>query len=400
MKPTILHLILAVTLPVLTVASATGSAAASLVSPDMQDVEQLAAAVEMQPNTIEAHLNLVIGLLLQGRNSEALQAVETALVIWPDEAVLHANRAVAYIRLGRTDAANLTLEAALDGRQTPRVGLSPEQQAELHTRFAWALVARGQPDEAARHLDQANELSDNRYVPDALRLRASHPSNEGLADLLRMQATGHADARAVALARTYRALGRPSDAARTLDRAPDLDEAGVRAARLALQRQRPAGSVDPPDYAFLLRLYDQLAQERWQDALGGAERLEATAYAVDAKLIKARAYLGAGKLRSAARAFEALAAQLPPSDPNYRPAIAGRVEALHRQGAHAELLRAAVAHPVPVDALDLRTAVALAQANEGETQAAEQTLESVLDEDPNYAPALSLQSQLRAGVGP
>ena len=400
MKQAALKFTIGVTLAAASVVGATGSPASPSEDPRTQDLAQLAAAVEMQPNHVEAHLNLVIGLLLQGRNSEALQAVDTALVIWPDEAALHANRAVAYLRMDRPELADAAIEAALNGNQTPRAALSAQQQAELHARHAWELAARGQPLDAARQLDQANALSGDRYVSDAMRLRASQPSSSGLADLLRMQAGDRENARTVALARTYRALGRTADAERTLDRAPDPDAPVVRAARQVLQQQRPQEGIGQPDYAFLVRLYDQLSQERWPDALGGAERLQATAYSVDARLIAARAHLGAGDLRGAVQAFEALANQLHPSDPKYRPAVAGLIEALHRQGAHAELLRVADTHRVPAGAVDLRTAVALAQANEGRTQAAEETLEGVLDEDPNYAPALTLQSQLGAVVGP
>ena len=400
MKRVVLKCAVGVSLAAASVVGATGSSMPPSEDPRIQDLSQLAAAVELQPNHVEAHLNLVIGLLLQGRNSEALQAVDTALVIWPDEAVLHANRAVAYLRMDRPDLADTAIEAALNGKQTPRVSLSAQQQAELHARHAWELAARDQPLDAARQLDQANARSGDRYVSDAMRLRASRPSSSGLADLLRMQVGDHENARTVALARTYRALGRTADAGRTLEGAPDPDAPVVRAARQVLQQQRPQEAIGQPDYAFLVRLYGQLSQERWEDALGGAERLQTTAYGTDASLIAARAHLGAGDLRDAGRAFEALASQIHPNDPKYGPVVAGWMEALHRQGAYAELLRVADTHRVPASAIDLRTAVALAQANEGRTEAAERTLEGVLNDDPNYTPALTLRSQLGAIMGP
>lgn len=398
MKRTILNVTAAATLFVASVAGASGAAPEAPASVELQDVEQLAAMVETQPNELEAHVSLVIGLLLEGLNAEAIQAAETALVIWPDEAALHANRAVAYARMDRPDAADAAIRSALDGRQSQRLGLSREQQAELHARHAWVLAGRGQLAEAAAQLDRANVLSRDRYMPDAMRLWASNPSSEALADLLRMQTTEYADARAVALARTYRALGRHSDAVRTLQNAADPEADAVRAARQVLQQQRPLTKIGQPDYAFLVRLYDQLEQERWQDALGGAERLHGTAYGVDARLTAARATLGAGQLRRAAQAFEALATQLHPSDPRLSTVVAGWIEALHRQGDHAEVLRVADVYSLPAEALDLRTAVALAHANEGNIRAAEQALEHVIDADPNYAPALALKSQIGAGV--
>jgi tetratricopeptide (TPR) repeat protein len=154
-------------------------------------VKEFSAALKMEPDYAEAHLNLGDTLTAQGKLPEAIQHFDRALQLKPDDAEAHLDYAKACYNLGNTLAkqgklpeaiqqyqralqlnpdyfkAHLNLgnalkiqgkldEAILHYRQA--LQLNPDF-AEAHFSLGIALKIQGEPEEAVRHLQQALDLA-------------------------------------------------------------------------------------------------------------------------------------------------------------------------------------------------------------------------------------------------
>ena len=126
--------------------------AGQLVHTNVHDAEDLyRKAIESSPEPVyEAYANL--GHLLceaEGRCQEALDVLERGLQYFPEDELLHFNRAIALEDLGRTEEAIAEYEQCLE--------LSPEE-SDAHYNLARLYDAKGDLQSALRHWNACRRL--------------------------------------------------------------------------------------------------------------------------------------------------------------------------------------------------------------------------------------------------
>lgn len=109
-------------------------------------------AIELSPQPFYAAYVDLGALLceLEGRCEDALHLFEKALTHFPDDAVLHFNRAIAFEELGRLEDAERSYQRCL--------ALDPSY-ADAHHNLAILLERRGDPQGLVRHLNAYRRLT-------------------------------------------------------------------------------------------------------------------------------------------------------------------------------------------------------------------------------------------------
>nr|WP_205805722.1 tetratricopeptide repeat protein [Burkholderia sp. Ac-20365] len=122
-------------------------------SSDVNGAEQAYRnAIELSPRPYYAAYVDLGALLceLDARCNDALRVFDEALVHFPDDAVLHFNRAIAFEELGRFDDAEQSYQRCLE--------LDPAY-ADAHHNLAILLEKRGDPQGLLRHLNAYRRLT-------------------------------------------------------------------------------------------------------------------------------------------------------------------------------------------------------------------------------------------------
>ena len=198
--------------------------------------ESLARAISLRPDTpIGAFQLLAEALRLQQRHGEAIESYRTVLQIDPGYAPAHAGIGYALLEMQRYGEAVETLARS--------VSLQSESPlaAERHVAMGRAFAALGRTEAAAESMERALEIdSRNAKALDSLALlRFRQQRYEEALHLYEVLIeTGEASAQTHAnMGATLYHLGRPEEAARSLERARDLDPT-LEMARTGLERLR------------------------------------------------------------------------------------------------------------------------------------------------------------------
>ena len=115
-------------------------------------VAHVQAALQLQPNSAEAHRELGDLFLAAGRREAAVDEYQQALRFSPDDANLHNNLGFALMECGRLTEAAAQYERGLQ--------LQPDL-TQAHVNLAVALVRLGRVPEAITHLQAAERLQPN-----------------------------------------------------------------------------------------------------------------------------------------------------------------------------------------------------------------------------------------------
>ncbi len=114
-----------------------------------QAIEQLKAAIEIQPDFVEALNGLGVQYMRLGKYEPALDAFERALRLAPESFILHLNCGIALVRLRKFAEAEKELGTAI---------LQNAGSGSAHLYRARALIGLNRLDEAARDLKRAIEI--------------------------------------------------------------------------------------------------------------------------------------------------------------------------------------------------------------------------------------------------
>jgi len=129
------------------------SAATVLRNRDYRSAEALwRSVVDGAPNNPRGQMNLGVALGELNRNEEALQYLNEAIALDPDDHEVHLNLAVALIPLGRIDEADAQLRRALEILPT---------HVDAHTNYGQLLQLRGELEAALEHLRAAVRYGPN-----------------------------------------------------------------------------------------------------------------------------------------------------------------------------------------------------------------------------------------------
>jgi len=159
-----------------------GSTLADLGRSD-EAIEHLNAALRLNPDDARAHYNLANALAAAGRSSQAIEHYGDALRLKPHNAEAHNNLAICLAAMGRADEAiehyqdalrlkpgyaeaHNNLGAALSGLGRTSEAIGHYQQAlrlrpdyaEAHSNLGNAMASQGRTDEAIAHYDHALRL--------------------------------------------------------------------------------------------------------------------------------------------------------------------------------------------------------------------------------------------------
>lgn len=117
--------------------------------PAAEAIGWLQRAVELNPDSFDAHFELANALSMLDRNDEAAARFEHALRLKPNEPTALTNYGALLRRMGKAPAAIENLEAALK--------LAPSA-ARIHSNLGVALLESGRTDDGIRHLREAIQL--------------------------------------------------------------------------------------------------------------------------------------------------------------------------------------------------------------------------------------------------
>ena len=93
-------------------------------------VEHLRQAVRLQPNYAEAHENLGVALMQQGKLPEAAACLQKALSLAPDDAAAHHNLGLTFRMLGRLEEGVASLRQAMSAQKGKYMGTGARQPFE------------------------------------------------------------------------------------------------------------------------------------------------------------------------------------------------------------------------------------------------------------------------------
>ncbi|GIX36478.1 MAG: hypothetical protein KatS3mg126_2257 [Lysobacteraceae bacterium] len=341
-----------------------GAAAASGLAPEVQrQIEQARAEVANlpaeapAPHKVQALRRLAMVLLAHERNPEALEVLQEALQLQPDDPELHYLASLGEQALGHIEAAETALGKAL--------ALAP-QMLPAWLRRAELRLARGELEEAAADFRRALELGQADAAAHAGLGRVALQAGDAAAAVEHLRAALAIQPAAgrlrVPLAMALRRLGRTEEARE----------------QLALGNDRPVAYPDPLVEALtdLMRsptaLFEQgRALARAGDLAGARMRLEQAARAVPEEatfgLELTEVLLGLGEIDAAARELQRLKAL--PTDPAPLADLAARIALRRGDSAEAEARLEEALQLLP-EADDLRVELARLQFRREDWQAA------------------------------
>lgn len=306
-------------------------------------LDQLAAALRLDPKFAPAHVSRAWLLHRVGRSADAIPHLEAALQLQPDNTQALDQLGLIYLSLDRAADAGTALRRALK--------LAPNDPAIL-LHLGRALLAVGRQDEAQRHLDRYQQLRTRQRDPrrdpgmiEAATLSGSQRREREIERLTRLARARPDDALLqLNLARLLLAEGRTADAEQEFSRLLDQNaEASVReqaghalveAGRYALARR----FLDPerPSLDLALALFHS---DGPQAALAALEKVPESG---DALLLRARILDTSGQSLEAQQLLE----RAQSFGPQTAPAAALLLARHGRRGAALALIeRASAAHP-------------------------------------------------------
>jgi tetratricopeptide (TPR) repeat protein len=377
-----------------------------------------------EENRREAQKLYGLGLLRlhADRLVDALRIFEQALALDPQSRALHKIVIPLYVALGRTDDALTACRTTL--------ALDP-QDHETWAIYARQLKGQGQEKEACRALEKALACPDLRehlelrlqVLNELGRLSQANDEHERalgafseMVKLLGEPRTGKeiglsVDETREQLARTYERMIRVSIAARQFDRASAIFEETSKRfpqiasglefhmAKVELAREQPEKALAHVEAYLRTQPQGDEAYEVWIDALKHLHReneiidslehfSQQDAFNVPLRLLLAREYAGAGKIKNAEDTYLQLAEQAPAA-PVYR----GLFKVWHDSGRMEEVLD-------QLDAAINKSEKSREQSGDALAAARARAMLAALREDPVLARALLPvgQQRLRAGL--
>jgi tetratricopeptide (TPR) repeat protein len=186
-----------------------------------QAERSLRRAVDLNPSSPIAQVDLGLYCSAVGKMDEARESVQNALLVDPLSIYTTSTAAAVYIRMGRSDSAAAVLNRML--RIEPS---SPR----LHYILGWAYSGMSRPDEAVREFQFTRAVQNDPEVKVALAQAYAQASRKGEALALVDSLTSNAMKEFVdpaQVAAVYVALGRKDDALNWLERALREESAAI-----------------------------------------------------------------------------------------------------------------------------------------------------------------------------
>jgi superkiller protein 3 len=199
----------------------TETAVSQLTKGDAENgIKTLNSAIEIDPDSAQAHMYLGVALASKGNTAEGIAALNRALTLDPSSARAHHNLGTVLMQTGQIPAARQEFEKALE--------LDP-YFSEAHNNLASILSGDGQVPKAIDHFRIASELNPN-YLEAVFNLGLALRSAQRIDDALK--AFRHAAELApnspqvqFALGMTLKDKGNLQESKKALDRAKTLSEA-------------------------------------------------------------------------------------------------------------------------------------------------------------------------------
>jgi superkiller protein 3 len=179
----------------------------------------LSSALEMSPESAEAHMYLGVALASKGNVAEGIASLNRAVTLGPSNARAHHNLGTVLMQSGQIPAARQEFERTLE--------LDP-YFAEAHNNLGLILSANGQVQEAIDHFRIASELNPN-YLEAVFNLGLAFRSVQKLDDALRVfrraaELAPNSPQVQLALGMTLKDKGNVQESKKALSRAQALSE--------------------------------------------------------------------------------------------------------------------------------------------------------------------------------
>jgi len=182
-------------------------------------IKNLTSALEMSPESVEAHMYLGVALASKGNVAEGIASLNRAVTLGPSNARAHHNLGTVLMQSGQIPAAQQEFEKTLE--------LDP-YFAEAHNNLGLILSGNGQIQEAIDHFRMASELNPN-YLEAVFNLGLAFRSVQRLDDALRVfrraaELAPNSPQVQFALGMTLKDKGNVQESKKALSRAQALSE--------------------------------------------------------------------------------------------------------------------------------------------------------------------------------